>query len=90
MNDYPEIPKKSARSKAELIVQMTKEAKRVERRVGAKGCIVICFFEDGKQTTVQDAGVFPMPPEDFYRAMANGHQQGSLEQKPKSKIIKPN
>ncbi len=93
MTDATEIPKKGARTKAEIIVQMTKEAQRVERRVGAKSCIVICFFEEGseagKKITVQDAGRFPMPPNEFYELMIQAHSQGLLDQKPKSRIIKP-
>ena len=93
MTDVPIIPKKGTRTKAETIVQMTKEAQRVERRVGAKACIVICFFEEGgesgKNITVQDAGRFPMPPNEFYELMIRAHQQGMLDQKPKSRILKP-
>jgi hypothetical protein len=86
-------PKKIARTKAEIIVQMTKEAKQIERRTGAKACVVICFFEEGseagKNITVQDAGRFPMPPDEFYGLMVRAHEQGLLNTKPKSKIIKP-
>ena len=90
MTDAPEATKKTARTKAELIVQMTKEAKRVERRCGAQACILICFFEDGKQITLQDAGQFPMPPDEFYQVMARAHQDGKFEtDKPKTKIIRP-
>lgn len=83
----------SAREKAEMIVKMTKEAKRIERRTGAESCIVICIFghkDDGGGTTLtfQDAGRFPMPPDHFYKVMQQAHQQGLMEQD-KSKIIKP-
>ena len=88
MTDVPEAPKKTARSKAELVVQMTKEAKRVERRCGAQACIIICFFEDGKQITLQDAGQFPMPPGEFYQVMSRAHTDGQFDvAKPKSKIM---
>lgn len=91
MTDTPEIPKKStARTQAEIIMQMNKEALRIERRTGASACIVICFFEEGKQTTLQDAGKFPMPPDQFYEIMAQGHRSGQFATKPKSRIIKPN
>lgn len=92
MTDTPVIPKKSdARTKAEILVQMTKEAQRVERRIGAKACVVICFFEDGKQVTVQDAGTFPYPPDQVYDLMKQAHVNGQLgEQKRKSRIIRAN
>lgn len=99
MTDTPETPaKKSVRTKAEIIVQMTKEAQRVERRLGANSCIVICFFEDQdeaanervKNIRVQDAGRFPMPPNEFYELMIRAHEQGLMSIKPpKSRIIKP-
>jgi len=82
-----------SRTKAEIIIQMTKEAKQIERRTGAKACVVICFFEEGeeagKNITVQDAGRFPMPPTEFYELMVQAHSQGLLDTKPKSKIIRP-
>lgn len=93
-----DVPETKTRSKAEIIVQMTKEAQRVERRIGAQSCIVICFFEDMdpaanvrvKNIRVQDAGRFPMPPEEFYDLMIRAHQQGLMSLKPtKSKILKP-
>lgn len=91
MTDVPEIPKKTARTKAETLVQMSKEAQRVQRRIGADACIVICFFKDGKEITLQDAGQFPMPPADFYGHMVNAHKNGQLgHNAPKSRIIKPN
>lgn len=100
MTDTPETPtKKGVRTKAEIIVQMTKEAQRVERRIGAQSCIVICFFEDQdeeankrvKNIRVQDAGRFPMPPDEFYELMIRAHQQGLMNIKPAktSKILKP-
>lgn len=89
MTDVPEATKKTAaRTQAELLMQMNKEALRIERRLGAGACIVICFFEDGKQTTLQDAGKFPMPPDQFYDVMAQGHRNGQFA-KPKSRILKP-
>lgn len=90
------VKKNKARTKAETILQMTKEAKQIERRLGAKACVVICFFEEegqvnGKQITVQDAGRFPMPPDQFYDLMVQAHQNGQLGLKPpKSRILKPN
>lgn len=92
MVDVPEIPKKGVRTQAELIVQMTKEAQRVERRTGAKSCIVICFFEENGQIRVQDAGRFPMPPDQFYEVMIRAHSQGKFGEAnapKKSRIIKP-
>lgn len=100
MTDTPETPtKKGVRTKAEIIVQMTKEAQRVERRIGAQSCIVICFFEDNEGETnervknirVQDAGRFPMPPDEFYELMIKAHQKGLMSLKPpkSSKILKP-
>lgn len=90
MVDTPEIPKKTARDKAELLIKMTKEAQRVERRTGAKACIVICMFEDGNEMTIQDAGRFPMPPDHFYGVMIQAHKNGQLgHNTPKSRIIKP-
>lgn len=89
-----DIPKKTARTEAENIVQMTKEAKRIERRLGAKACVVICFFEKetetGTQVTVQDAGMFPMAPDQFYQVMQDAHRRGQLNSLPKSRIIRPN
>ena len=86
-------PKKTARTKAEMLLQITKEAKKVEQRTGATACIVICFFEEGgekgKNITVQDAGRFPMPPTEFYEMMVQAHSKGLLDHIPKSKIIKP-
>jgi hypothetical protein len=83
----------TAREKAEMIVKMTKEAKRIERRTGAESCIVICIFghaneQGGTTLTFQDAGRFPMPPHDFYAVMQRAHIKGLMEQE-KSKIIKP-
>lgn len=83
----------TAREKAEMIVKMTKEAKRIERRTGAESCIVICIFghknEQGSTTlTFQDVGRFPMPPSDFYKVMQNAHEQGLMDPN-QSKIIKP-
>lgn len=84
-----EVPKMTDRDKAEMIIKMTKEAQRVERRTGADSCIVICIFREGDTLTFQDAGRFPMPPEAFYKVMGNSHEKGLLDHKPKSKIIKP-
>ena len=87
-----DIPIKAERTKEEMLEQMVKEAKRVERRMGAKSCVVICFFEGAqepgiKNVTVQDAGKFPMPPVEFYKLMVHAHEQGLMDLKPKSKII---
>jgi hypothetical protein len=81
--------KKTAREKAALLLQMTKEAKRVERRVGAEACVVICIFKEENNLTFQDAGRFPMPPEHFYKVMQNAHKQNLLNLDGSSKIIKP-
>ena len=93
VNRMTDEPKTVARTKAEIILEMTKEAKQIERRLHAKACVVICFFEEGseagKNITVQDAGRFPMPPDEFYELMVKAHQQGMLDHKPKSKILKP-
>lgn len=89
MTEEAPKPKMTDRDKAEMIIKMTKEAQRVERRTGAESCVVICIFKDGTQLTFQDAGRFPMPPEDFYRVMSNSHAQDLMGQKPKSRIIKP-
>lgn len=82
------------RDKAELILKLTKEAQFIEKRLGAQACIVICFFENGKEITVQDAGCFPMPPDDFYEVMVNAHRSGALAPAIKTKgparILKPN
>lgn len=91
MTDAPTETKKSeARTKAETLMQMNKEALKIERKLGASACIVICFFDEGKQTTLQDAGKFPMPPDEFYEVMAQGHRSGQLSTKKKPRIIKPN
>jgi len=81
--------KKTAREKAEILLQMTKEAKRVERRVGAEACIVICIFKDGDELTFQDAGRFPMPPDYFYKVMQDAHKKKLLNADGSAKIIKP-
>ncbi len=82
---------KKPRDKAEIIVQMNKEAQRIKHRLGAEACIVIGFFKEGNQITVQDVGQFPMPPAQFYQLMIQAHSNGMLgpENKVKSKIIKP-
>ena len=75
-----DAPKKTPRDKAALLMQMTKEALRVERRTGAEACIVICMFRDGDVVTLQDAGKFPveLPPEHFYHVMTQAHKEGLL------------
>lgn len=82
-------PKPSARDRAKTLVHMTKEAKLLERRLGADACIVIAIFKDGDQQVFQDAGLFPMPPEHFYHVMSTAHAQGFMDETPKSKIIRP-
>lgn len=92
MTDVPVIPKKSARTQAELVVQMTKEAQRVERRTGAAACVIICFFaDDNKVLTVQDAGRFPFPPDQLYDLMRQGHINGQFghNSPKKSRILRP-
>lgn len=81
--------KPTARDRAKVLVEMTKEAKMLERRIGAESCIVIAIFKDGDQHVFQDAGRFPMPPEHFYHVMSSAHAQGFLEDTPKDKIIRP-
>lgn len=83
------LPKLSARDKAELVVQMTKEAKQLTRKLRASACIVICMFEDEGQIRVQDAGMFPMPPVDFYDLLQQAHKNGQLGNTAK-KILRPN
>lgn len=83
------MPKKTDREKAELILKMTKEAKRVERRLGAEACVIICIYKEDENLTFQDAGRFPMPPEYFYRVMENAHKQNLLNTDGTSRIIKP-
>jgi len=82
-------PKLTARDKAELLVQMTKEAKQLTRKLHASACIVICMFEEDGQIMLQDAGMFPMPPVDFYELVKNAHQNGQLGPTAK-KILRPN
>ncbi len=89
MSDIPVKPKLADRDKAELMLQMTKEAERVSRRTGAEACIVICMFKDGDQLVIQDAGRFPMPPQHFYQRVINAHKNGQLGHN-SPKIIKPN
>lgn len=83
------LPKLTARDKAELLVQMTKEAKQLTRKLHATACIVICMFEDEGQIRLQDAGMFPMPPADFYELVKQAHQNGQLGPTAK-KILRPN
>lgn len=89
MTDDTKLPKLADRDKAELLLQMTKEAQRVERRTGAEACIVICMFRDGDQLVIQDAGKFPMPPQHFYQVVLQAHKNGQLGHN-SPKIIKPN
>lgn len=88
-DEAPPVLKRTAHQKAELLLQMTKEAKRVERRTGAEACIVICMFRDGDQLIVQDAGQFPMPPQHFYKVIIKAHENGQLGHN-SPKILKPN
>lgn len=90
MTDTTEKPKMTAREKAEMIIRMNNQAERLGRRLGAESCIVICIFKEGKQLIIQDAGKFPMPPEQLYEAMGMAHANGALDDKPKSKILRPN
>ncbi|KAH0548132.1 hypothetical protein GP486_008139 [Trichoglossum hirsutum] len=57
---------------------MAKEAKMLERKLGAEACVVICVFKEGNTLTFQDAGRFPMPPDNFYEVMQNAHKQNLL------------
>jgi hypothetical protein len=78
----------TAHERAELIVKMTKEAERVSRRTGAAACVVICMFNEGSNVTVQDAGKFPLPPQNFYNLMQQAHQNGQMAtDKAKKKVI---
>jgi hypothetical protein len=88
--DEDEKPKLTARDKAELLVQMTKEAKQLTRKLHASACIVICMFEDEGQIRVQDAGMFPMPPVDFYDLLQQAHKNGQLGVGSPKKILRPN
>lgn len=74
-----------------MLEKMKMQAQRVERRLGAEACIVICIFRDGDTLRFQDAGRFPMPPDQFYNVMRQGHLSGDLNPNPpKKKIIRPN
>lgn len=86
--------KRSAKEKAETIIKMNTEAARVKRRINAESVIIIGIFKEGNQLQVQDAGLFPMPPDDFYGVMQVAHRNGQLGEnspklKPTSRIIKP-
>lgn len=83
------LPKLTARDKAELLVQMTKEAKQLTRKLHASACIVVCMFEEEGKILVQDAGMFPMPPADFYELLQNAHKNGQMGNTAK-KILRPN
>ncbi len=89
MSEPPDISKLGTRDRAELLLKMTKEAQRVERRTGAAACIVICMFEENGQLIIQDAGKFPMPPQHFYSVVLQAHKNGQLGHN-SPKIIKPN
>ena len=82
-------PKLIARDKAELLVQMTKEAKQITHKLRASACIVVCMFEEKGKILVQDAGMFPMPPADFYQLLQNAHKNGQMGDTAK-KILRPN
>ena len=82
-------PKLTARNKAELLVQMTKEAKQLTRKLHATACIVICMFEEDGEIMLQDAGMFPMPPAEFYELVQQAHKNGQLGPIAK-KILRPN
>ena len=82
-------PRKGLRDHAEMIMQMTKLAKQVERRTGAEACVLICVFRDGDQLRFQDAGRFPTQPDHFYSIMQQAHSQGLLTEKPKKKMLRP-
>jgi hypothetical protein len=93
-NDNERDQSRPLKNQAKTIVKMSKEADRVKRHIGAEACIVICVFKDGNQLRVQDAGMFPMLPVDFYHIMQQAHQNGQLghnspKLKPTSRIIKP-
>lgn len=74
--------------------KMTKYAKKLERVLGAEAVVVIGMFKDGTELRIQDAGKFPMPPDQFYTVMITAHQKGlmgpgSPKLKPTSRIIRP-
>ena len=89
MSDEPKPKKLTARDKAELLVQMTKEAKQITRKLHASACIMICMFEEDGKIMIQDAGLFPMPPVDFYELLQNAHKNGQMGDTAK-KILRPN
>lgn len=59
----------------DLIAKMTKEAKRVARRIGAESCIVIGIFREDSSLRFMDVGGFPMPPQQFYQMMKQAHHE---------------
>lgn len=85
-----EKPKMTAHDRAEMIIKMTKQADRATRTLGAEASILICVFKDGNQLVIQDAGKYPMPPEQLYEAMQHAHANGQMDLKPKSRILRPN
>jgi hypothetical protein len=73
------------------IMKMTKQ--EAPFAAGLRTCVVIGIFRMD-QLRLQDAGLFPMPPHQFYELMKQAHINGQLgHNSPKmrpSKIIKPN
>ena len=53
--------------------RIVKEAERTARRIGAKGVVIIAFFQEGEYVHVQDGGVSPVPFQDLYKRMLAGH-----------------
>ena len=94
MTDEPEDFSK--RDQATLLLRMGKEAKQLERKLGAAACVLLCMFEgENGQIIVQDAGRFPMPPADFYGLIIQAHVNGQLghnspKLKTTKKLILPN
>lgn len=79
---------KKARDKAKLMLELTKEAEVVEKRLKVKAVIVIAMLEENGQIFIQDAGRFPMPPQQLYQLLIQAHTPQPSP--PSSKLIKPN
>lgn len=50
--------------------QIDQEAKNAAEALGATGCVIIAFFQDGDLMHSQDGGIAPMPFNELYRRMA--------------------
>jgi hypothetical protein len=95
-DDEPEKDYHPLREKAETILRMNGEVKRIQRKLRANAVVIIAMFKDeNDQLTFQDVGMFPCPPDQFYDIMQQAHVNGQLgHNSPKlkvtSRIIKPN